>query len=135
MHTHAGRLCPPPHPGPVTPCPRRWPHNPPMSSRLPTMTKGRQNWTSRLGVAPSPLMCSEISLRCNGWALVGKKDSNQTEIRANMKVLRAPGKSAKRTSTAKFRKFHKFVTNPTSVVWLLKNDLIFAISQRESAPN
>ena len=52
-----------------------------------------------------------------------------------MKVLRAPGKSAKRTPTAKFRKFHKFVTNLTSVVWLLKNDLIFAISQRESAPN
>lgn len=66
---------------------------------------------------------------------MARKTPNETEIRANMKVLRAPGKSAKRTSAAKFRKFHKFVTNPTSVVWLLKNDLIFAISQRESAPN
>ena len=71
---NAGRLGPPPHPGPVTLCPHRWSPNPPMSSWLPTMTNGRQNWTSRLGVASSPLMFSEISLRCNGRALVGKKD-------------------------------------------------------------
>lgn len=60
--------------------------------------------------------------------------ASSSELGETVAAPPAQGREGK-TSTAKFRKFHKFISNPTRVVWLLKNDLIFAISQREGTPN
>lgn len=80
-------------------------------------------------VAP---LVQEAKAKARPWGEISPKPQR---TRDKPKLLQAQGGGAERTATAEFRKFHKFITNPTSVVGLLKNDLICAISQREGAPN
>lgn len=79
----------PPQPGPVTPLCGGAPAHQCLLD-LPTMTKESQNWTPRLGVAPSPSVFSEFGPRCNGRAPVGRIDPKPERIESQCEGPQGP---------------------------------------------